>query len=106
MIFLSVEDFYEKADVCRKPQRQEELEYARKMKAGDGDARQKLVEGYLPQVAGYIRASRKEQLGMVLYCVSALERSVDTFDFFQDSETFTHRLSWALRQAGTAYTVR
>ena len=66
MIFLSVEDFFEKADACRKPERQEELEYARKMKAGDEEARERLVEGYLPQVAGYIRASRKEQLGMVL----------------------------------------
>ena len=106
MIFLSVEDFFEKADACRKPERQEELEYARKMKAGDEEARERLVEGYLPQVAGYIRASRKEQLGMVLYCARALERAVDSFDFFQDSETFVHRLSWALRQAGTAYSVR
>ena len=33
--------------------------------------------------------------------LAALEQAVDHFDFAQSSETFTHRLSWYLRQATT-----
>lgn len=106
MLFLSVEDFYEKAEGCVPLTRQEELECAAGMKAGDAEARARLVEGYLPMVAGHIRRSRRESLGLVLYCLQALERAVDSFDFFQEGETFAHRLSWYLRQASVKDIVR
>ena len=108
MLYLTVEDFYEKAAACASLTRQEELECAKRMKEGDGDAREQLMESYLPMVAGHIRRARPEQqtLGMVLYCLRALESAMNSFDFFQEGETFAHRLSWHLRQAGVAYTVR
>lgn len=36
-------------------------------------------------------------------CCAALEKVVDRFDFSQDSESFGHHLSWALRQTAAAY---
>ena len=44
MVFVSIEDFYEKAEKCRVLTRQEELECAELMKQGDSDARRRNVE--------------------------------------------------------------
>ncbi len=108
MIYVSVDDFYEKASLCKRLTREEELECARKMKAGDKEAREQLIQSYIPVVAGYIKHTKShlQNLGLVLYCIQALEKAVDSFDFIQDSETFSHRLSWHLRQAVTRYIVR
>jgi len=107
MLFISVEDFFEKALSFSLPGREEEIELAIKMKNGDSNARQRLMQGYLPVVAGHIkhRPSHTQTLGLVLYCVNALEKAVDSFDFLQDSETFVHRLSWHLRQASASWTI-
>lgn len=108
MIFISLEDFYAKTASCQSLTRQEERSYALQMAQGDAGARQRLIEGYLPMVSAHIRrlSSHMQSLTLVLYCVQALEQAVDSFNFLQDSETFTHRLSWFLRQATTKYTVR
>ena len=108
MLYISLEDFYEKARVCRPLSRQEERDCALRMQQGDNGARERLIEGYLPMVAGHIRRAPADVqgLGLVLYCLQALEKAVDSIDFLQDSETFTHRLSWHLRQATAAYIVR
>lgn len=55
MVFASLEEFYEKAAACRVLTRTEEKECARRMKDGDLLAQEKLVQSYLPSVAGYIR---------------------------------------------------
>ena len=108
MVYTSVEDFYEKADRCCRLTRQEERECAEQMKDGDQKAREKLIQSYLPMAAEYIRCRQfhRQNLGLVLYCVQALEKAVDSFDFLQDSEPFSHRLNWWLRQATTEYIVR
>jgi len=108
MLFYSIEDFYSKAKTCTVLSRQEEKAIAELMKQGDPEARQRLVESYLPTVAGVVRRNpaSMQTLGFALYCVSALEKSVDSFDFLQSNEPFIHRLSWALRQATTQYLVR
>lgn len=108
MIYTSLEDFYAKAASCQSLTRQEERSYALRMAQGDTDARQRLIEGYLPMVAAHIRrlSANMQQFALVIYCVHALEQAVDSFDFLQDSETFTHRLSWYLRQATAQYIVR
>ncbi len=108
MIFVSIDDFFEKVGALSPLTREEELACAEKMKAGNTDARERLVEGYLPFVAARIRHTHKEYqtLGLVLYCTAALEKAVDSFDFFQNGETFAHHLSWALRQAVTRYIVK
>ena len=108
MVFISAEDFFEKAARCTALSRQEEIALAQRMQAGDQEARQKLIEGYLPFVAGVVRRRSGEDrsLTLALYCVKALESAVDAFDFLQESEPFLHRLSWYLRQAYTSYLVR
>lgn len=85
--------------------REEELALAEKVKAGDGEAREKLIAGYLPQVAGHIRylGEGLQSLELVMRCIRALEKTADGFDFLQNSEPFSHRLGWALRQETTRY---
>ena len=108
MNYISIEDFYKKADSCSNISRQEEIVCAKKMKTGDIVAREKLIQSYTPMVAGYIKHIKPhlQTLGLVLYCMQALEKAVDSFDFLQDSESFSHRLSWHLRQAAANYIVR
>ena len=108
MVYISVEDFLEKAGACVRLTRQQDLEYAMAMKNGAMDARAQLIESYIPMVAGHIKYMKGslQSLGMVMYCMQALEKAVDSFDFMQDSETFSHRLSWYLRQATAAYIVK
>lgn len=108
MPYISIDDFYEQVRSCSRMSREEERDCARQMKNGDPLARERLIRSYLPTVAARIRRApaHLQTLGLVLYCQQALERAVDTFDFFQDSEPFLHRLSWALRQAVVRYMVR
>ena len=108
MLYIHIEDFYEKVSSLSTMTRDEEIACAKQMKNGDANARQQLIESYLPVVAGHIKHQKPQlqTLGLVLYCVQALEKAVDSFDFLQESETFSHRLSWHLRQAITKYIVR
>lgn len=108
MIYISIDDFYEKAALCNVLTRQEEIDCARKMKSGDSVSREKLIQSYMPMVAGHIKRlkTHMQNLGMVLYCMQVLEKAVDSFDFMQDSETFSHHLSWGLRQAVVKYIVK
>lgn len=105
MIFINVEDFYEKAAACSFMTRQEEAECAKKMQAGDAEAREQMIQSYMPMVAAHIKHTRPElqQIGLVVYCMQALEKAVDSFDFLQDNYKFCHWLSWRLRQATANY---
>ena len=108
MLFVSLEQFYEKAASCQALTRQEEKECAARMNNGDSAARRRLIEGHLPLVAARVKRAGKpmESLSLALYCLQALESCVDSFDFLQDGEPFAHRLNWALRQAVTRYIAR
>ena len=105
MFFYSAEDFFEKCGKFQALSREEERELAQRMKAGDGHARQCIIEGYLPLVAAYVKRMPPQfrTLRMALYCCHALEKAVDAFNFFQESESFSHRLSWYLRNASVKY---
>ena len=105
---ITMEKFYALAEACERLTRQEEIECAQKMKDGDHDAKAKLIASYIPMVAGHIKYAKPhlQTFGLALYCVHALEKAVDSFDFTQNSETFSHRLSWWLRQAVVEYIVR
>jgi len=108
MLFLSIDDFYEKVSSCSTLNRQEEIECAGQMKKGDTSARERLIQSYMSMVAGHIKRLQPhiQTLGLVIFCMQALEKAVDSFDFLQDSEPFSHRLSWYLRQATADYIVR
>ena len=101
MYFVTLDDFYEKAAAVPPRCRESELLWAKEMKDGSADAREKLIQSYLPMAASAIRHSpaNLQSLSFVYECVTELGRQVDHFNFFQEGETFTHRLSWALRQA-------
>ena len=75
------------------------------MKAGDASARARLIESYLPMVVATVKRSPAfmQTLGFVFSCLNELEKAVDSFNFLQDGETFTHRLSWYMRQVTTRY---
>ena len=108
MIFISIEDFYEKAAACRTMTREEEMECAMRMQNGDKEAREQMIQSYIPMVASHIKHAKPDiqQLGLVIYCMRALEKAVDFFNFLQDSETFAHRLNWYLRQATMDYRLK
>ena len=108
MVYISAEDFCEKTGACCVLTRQEEMECAEQMRQGDRLARERLIQSYLPAVAKHIRRMppHRQTLGLVLYCVQALEKAVAAFDFLQDHESFSHRLNWWLRQATAQYIVR
>ena len=103
MLFISAEDFLAQAGAMPRLTRAEEKALARRMAAGDKTAREALVRGYLPLVASYIRRFPPEirTLRTVYTCIASLEQGVDRFNFLQDSDPFTHHLSWRLRQCAT-----
>lgn len=103
MLFISVEDFLIQAKAVSRLSRAEEKALAQRMAAGDKAARESLVRGYLPIVAFRIRLAPRQlhTLKTVYACVAVLEKSVDRFNFLQDSETFAHHLGWGLRQCIT-----
>ncbi|MBQ7779474.1 MAG: hypothetical protein IJ404_03170 [Clostridia bacterium] len=100
MIFTDTEDFFAQAEAAKLPTREEEKSLAKRMSDGDESAKEALIKGYLPLAASYVRRAPKEirSLHTVYACIAELEAGVDSFNFLQDSETFTHHLSWRLRQ--------
>ena len=102
MLFTSAEDFFAQAANMPRLTREEEKELARRMPQ-DPAAREAILRSYYPMVAGYIRRGPKHlwTLNAVYVCLASLEQGVDSFNFLQDSETFTHHLSWRLRQCIT-----
>ena len=105
MPYISVQDFFDKTVGLAMISREEELALAAAMAQGDAGAQSRLIEGYLPMVAGHLQkcGTRFQILGHLYSCLHALDKAVSSFNFLQNSETFSHRFSWWLRQATTAY---
>ena len=105
MLFLTPDDFFQKVAQFKPIDRQKELEYARQMLDGDPEARNAIIEGYLPHLAAVLRRAKPEYrtLRLILGYCAALEKAVDSFDFLQNSERFSHRLDWYLRQTFVRY---
>lgn len=103
MLFLSVDDFYQKAEKIVRLSREEEKACAMKMAAGDEAARAQIICQYLPMIAVRIKHApqRIRTLHTVYCCLQALEQAVDGFDFMQERESFAHYFSRALRQCVT-----
>lgn len=105
MLFTDYNDFFEKASRFERTSRENELALARLMIEGDREARQKLINSYIPVVAAFVRRVSKEMcsLEMIYRCITALEREVDTFDFLQTGESFAHHLNIVLRRELTRF---
>ena len=102
MLFISAEDFFARAYKEPRLTREEEKQLAREM-GQSAAARERLIKSYYPMVASCIqRAPREIQTPRTVYiCLKSLEEGVDHFNFLQDGETFTHHLSWRMRQCIT-----
>ena len=105
MLFIGPDDFFRKVSHIPSISRERELYHAKKMLMGDMQAKESIILGYLPYIASFIRhqPSQNQTLELILRCCIALEKAVDSFDFLQNSEPFSHRLDWYLRQTATAY---
>ena len=103
MLFMRVEDFFTQAKVISPMTREEEKILAARMAGGDQTAREQLIRSYYPLVASVVRRAPKEiqTLHTIYACIAEVEKGAGRFDFLQDSETFTHHLSWRLRQCST-----
>ncbi len=103
MLFLCIEDFYQTAKQATPLTREEEKTCAKKMMQGDSEARDRIINAYLPLVASRIRRGLKElqSLNSVYHCLHTLETEVDRFPFLQDHYRFTDYLSSMLRQTLT-----
>lgn len=105
LLFISVDDFFRRAKQVIPLTRAEMLECAGRMRSGDESAREKLLEGCLPQVARAVGGvpSRFQTLELILRCCISVERAAERFDFRQGGEPFSHRVNWCLRQTMTRY---
>ncbi|MBE6591309.1 MAG: hypothetical protein E7646_04645 [Ruminococcaceae bacterium] len=103
MMFLSVEDFFNKTQSIKLLSRDEQAHLAARMRNNDPEARQMLIEAYLPVVAAHIKRAPKAlcTLHTLYTCIDSLEKGVDSFNFLQEGESFTHHLSWRMRQCIT-----
>lgn len=105
MLYTSSQDFFDKASECLRLSRDEEKQCAVSMKNGSAEARQRIIDNYIPFVAACVKKymGKKASLQFIYGCLQRLEIMVDKFDFLQGSEAFTHSLSLALRQEITKY---
>ena len=105
MIFTCREDFLEKAGACERLSRESEKASAIAAKEGSAEARRKLAASYLPVVAAFFKRQSPEMqtLELAYRLCAALEKNVSGFDFLQESETFLHRLSLAMRRELVRY---
>lgn len=103
MLFISLEDFFDRVKGMQPVNGEQEKELARAMAQGDVQARQQLICSYLPLVAALVRKAPPEiqTLHTVYSAIATVERGVDTFDFLHSNEPFSHHLNWRLRQCIT-----
>lgn len=105
MLYIHSDDFFEKASLFHVVTRENELRYAAQMKQGNTEAREMLLHSFLPYLAACLKRFSPEDvtLELVYRYQQALEQAVDSFDFLQNSEPFSHRLNWYLKNAATKY---
>lgn len=105
MLFVTAQHFFAQAAKAKRLDRQEEIACAERMRAGDSDAKNALVESYFPFVAASVKRVSTGEPSLELICrfVCVLKKQVETFDFLQESEPFSHRLSLALKKAAAEY---
>ena len=55
MVYIDIEDFFQKAAACKRLSHQEEIDCAIRMKTGDSGAMECMIQGYFLIIAGYIK---------------------------------------------------
>ena len=99
MLFISLDDFLNTVKTISPLTREEVLLLASQMHDGDEEVRDKLVRGYLPFVATFIRRAPRsiQTLSTVYACIDCLKKSLDRFNFAQDRKPFANYLGRRLR---------
>ena len=94
MLFLTPMEFFVKALKIENLSREQEKELYLKMKAGDMEARKRIIQSYIKIIACKIKRQPKEMhsLDLIYRCLDKLEKAVDRFNFLQDGETFNHTI--------------
>ena len=105
MIFVTVDAFYKYAASAERLTRDEERELAALMLQGSEQARERIVNSYLCFIAARMKKIFPEHqtLELLLICIKTLEDLVAKFNFLQDNEPFSHRLTLALINVTNAY---
>lgn len=105
MLFISSDDFFEYVKNLRPLTIEEEKEFSFLLKNGDENAKNKLVDNYLPYVASIIkRNSRgKPSLELIYRAILDLINLLESYDFSKENGSFTRALSFKLRQTITKF---
>lgn len=108
MIFISIEDFFDKTKNLTRMTSEEETECVCLIKGGNTQARERLIESYLPLIASHIKRAKPhlQTLGLVMYYMEALEKAIDSFDFSRGNKAFINYLNRYLRDALVRYIAR
>ena len=103
MLFISAEDFFTQVSTVSPLTKEETKRLGAQLAVGDTSAREQLIRGHLPFVAGYIRRGPRDlqTLHTVYACIEALEKAVDRFDFTRENTHFVDALSRTMRQCIT-----
>lgn len=106
MLFTCSEDFFEQTSKISRLSREEEKEYGKKMQNGDEEAKQALINSYLPVVAAIIKRYTADtpSLELIYRSIKTLEEMISKYDFQQDN-VFMNALSSNLRRVITKYMI-
>lgn len=113
MLYKSVDDFYRhianlKIANPKRLSREEEKEYAIRMKEGDEEAYQALIDSYLPVLGSYLkRYTHTPSLDMIYRGLEVLNTALRTYNFLHESTSpnvnFACYLSDKVRRTMTRY---
>lgn len=100
MLYTSSRDFFDKVSAIQPLSRDAEMQYVTLMKQGDMKAREIIINSYLPFVASYAKRYFNDEvtLGLIYRFLSTLEKSVDQFNFHQETRSFYSFLSLRFRR--------
>lgn len=104
MKYTCAADFFAHAATMQRLSREQELEYARRMKEGEPTAKQVLTDSYLPVLASYLkRYVKKPSLHLVYLGIQMLDAAVASFDFFQEDPSFSKHLGQEVKKLVARY---
>ena len=99
MVFISAEDFFSKVETMAPLTDEEFRELVLRINHGDKAAGRRLVQGFLPFVASFIRRAPRhiQTLHTVYACIAIVKERVDRGDCPQNPRTFAADLGRRLR---------
>lgn len=104
MLYTCADDFFKHAAEMKQLTREEEKELASKMQQGDEDAKNSLINSYLPILASYIkRYTAQPSLQIIYLGIETLRTSIENYNFQFKNPTFSKYLGNNIRQMMAKY---